>query len=163
MSHSPHPSEAAEREALARQLIEAQQVWETTVTPRVIEELLTFPLTIQQLKVLALLVTDTSGNTVQGLATTVGVSLATMSGILDRLGNQGMLTRTEDPDDHRVRRVVATPQGRETVQRLFTTQPQMDCAPFDHMALDDLRALSQGLQALFRAIAETPPQDVNVP
>lgn len=156
---SPTPSEASEREALVRQLIDAQHVWETTVTPRMIAELLTFPLTIQQLKVLAILVTDAAGNTVQGLATTLGVSLATMSGILDRLGKQGMLTRTEDPDDHRVRRVEATPQGRETVQRLLTTKPEMDCMPLDRMALDDLRALSQGVQAMLRAMPDAgPPQ-----
>ena len=150
---SPTPDEAAERDALVRELLRAQRVWETTVTPPMVEQLLSFPLTIQQLKVLAILVTDTRGNTVQGLATTIGVSLATMSGIIDRLGNQGMVTRTEDPNDHRVRRVEATPQGRETVQRLLTTQPEMDRRPLERMALEDLRALSQGIQAMVRALS----------
>lgn len=150
----PNPDEAAEREALVRQLVRAQRVWETTVTPPMVEQLLTFPLTIQQLKVLAILVTDTRANTVQGLATALGVSLATMSGILDRLSNQGMVTRTEDPHDHRVRRVEATPEGRETVQRLLTTQPEMDARPLERMSLEDLRALAQGVQGMLRAIAE---------
>ena len=151
----PTPDEAAEREALVSELLRAQQIWETTVAPPEIERLLTFPLTIQQLKVLAILVTDTRGNTVQGLATTIGVSLATMSGIIDRLANQGMVTRTEDPHDHRVRRIEATPQGRETVQRLFTTTPENACWPLERMALEDLRALSQGIQAMLR-VMESP-------
>lgn len=150
----PTPDDAAEREALVRQLMRAQRVWETTVTPPMIKQLLSFPLTIQQLKVLAILVTNPQANTVQGLATTLAVSLATMSGILDRLGNQGMVTRTEDPNDHRVRRVEATPEGRETVQRLLTTQPDLDPRPLLRMPLDDLRALSQGVHAMLRAIAE---------
>ena len=151
---SPTPDETAERDALMGDLLRAQRVWETTVTPPMIEQLLTFPLTIQQLKVLAILVTDTRGNTVQGLATTIGVSLATMSGIIDRLGNQGMVTRTEDPNDHRVRRVEATPQGRETVQRLFTTAPEKNCWPLERMDLEDLRALSQGIQAMLRVMSD---------
>ncbi|SDB85245.1 DNA-binding transcriptional regulator, MarR family [Sanguibacter gelidistatuariae] len=159
----PTPSEAVEREAIMRQLVAAQHVWETTITPRMIGQLLTFPLTIQQLKVLAILVTDPRGNTAQGLATAIGVSLATMSGILDRLGNQGMLTRTEDPNDHRVRRVVATPQGRETVQRLFTTKPEMDRMPLDRMALDDVRALLQGVQAMVRAMGDDPTPPGTLP
>ena len=151
---SPTPDETAERDALMGDLLRAQRVWETTVTPPMIEQLLTFPLTIQQLKVLAILVTDTRANTVQGLATTIGVSLATMSGIIDRLGNQGMVTRTEDPNDHRVRRVEATPQGRETVQRLFTTAPEKNCWPLERMDLEDLRALSQGIQAMLRVMSD---------
>ncbi|WP_066460861.1 MarR family winged helix-turn-helix transcriptional regulator [Sanguibacter suarezii] len=157
---SPAPDDAAEREALVRGLVDAQRIWESTATPPMIEQLLTFPLTIQQLKVLAILVTDTRANTVQGLATTIGVSLATMSGIIDRLGNQGMVTRTEDPNDHRVRRVEATPQGRETVQRLFTTAPEKNCWPLERMELDDLRALSQGIQAMLRAMDSAPTGDL---
>lgn len=146
------PTSADERESLIEALFAAQQAMETTVMPRMAEELMTIPLTMQQLKVLALLVTETDENTVQGLATTLGVSLATMSGILDRLTTHGMATRTEDPTDHRVRRIVATAEGKATVRRLLAAQPQIDREPLTCLPLDDLRALCQGVQALLRVM-----------
>jgi DNA-binding MarR family transcriptional regulator len=146
------PSGDDERESLIDALFAAQHAMETTVMPRMAEELMTIPLTMQQLKVLALLVTETEDNTVQGLATTLGVSLATMSGILDRLTTHGMAARTEDPSDHRVRRIVATPEGKATVRRLLAAQPQIDREPLTCLSLDDLRALCRGVQALLRAI-----------
>lgn len=141
-----------ERATLLAQLLEAQRSLETTVMPRMAEELMTIPLTMQQLKVLAILGTETDDNTVQGLATTLGVSLATMSGILDRLTLHGMATRHEDPVDHRVRRIVATPAGKNVVRRLLAAQPQMHDAPLALLSIDDLRALNQGVTALVRAI-----------
>lgn len=154
-----------EREQLIESLFAAHHAMETTVMPKMAEELMTIPLTMQQLKVLALLVTETEDNTVQGLATTLGVSLATMSGILDRLTTHGMATRTEDPSDHRVRRIVATPDGKATVRRLLAAQPQIDRAPLTCLALDDLRALCQGVRALLKVItvgrADAPPTDAS--
>lgn len=141
-----------EREALIDELFTAQKAMETTVMPRMAEELMTIPLTMQQLKVLAILVTETDDNTVQGLATILGVSLATMSGILDRLTTHGMATRTEDPTDHRVRRIVATTEGKAVVRRLLAAQPQIDHAPLALLAIEDLRALNQGVRALLRAV-----------
>ena len=38
----------------------------------------------------------------------MGVSLATITGIVDRLAAQGLVTRREDPRDRRVRRVELT-------------------------------------------------------
>lgn len=143
---------AAERERLIEALFEAQNAMETTVMPKMAEELMTIPLTMQQLKVLALLVTETEDNTVQGLASTLGVSLATMSGILDRLTTHGMAARTEDPTDLRVRRIVATPEGKAVVRRLLAAQPHIDREPLACLALDDLKALCQGVQALLRAV-----------
>ncbi|PFG34491.1 MarR family transcriptional regulator [Sanguibacter antarcticus] len=142
---------ADERADIIKQLFEAQCELETTVMPRMAEELMTIPLTMQQLKVLAVLVTETDDNTVHGLATTLNVSLATMSGILDRLTTHGMATRTEDPTDHRVRRILATTEGRNIIRRLLVAQPQVDHAPVALLALDDLRALNQGVQALVHA------------
>ena len=149
-----------EREQLIEALFAAHNAMETTVMPKMAEELMTIPLTMQQLKVLALLVTETEDNTVHGLATTLGVSLATMSGILDRLTTHGMATRTEDPSDHRVRRLVATAEGKATVRRLLAAQPQIERAPLTCLALDDLRALCRGVEALLRVVTTgrgTPP------
>lgn len=145
------PDEVAEREALLAELISIQNELETSFVPEILEPMLSLRLTMQQLKVLAILMTHAEGSTIQALAKTVGVSLATMSGIVDRLESQAMIERTVDPRDQRVRRVTATPAGRETVQRLLAARPELSRSPLNRLAIDDLRALAQGIRALLRA------------
>ncbi|WP_244301849.1 MarR family winged helix-turn-helix transcriptional regulator [Microbispora triticiradicis] len=68
-------------------------------------------LTMQQFKVVMFLTFagPTSG---QELARHLGVGLATVTGIVDRVVAQGLVTRHEDPHDRRVRLVELTEAGR---------------------------------------------------
>lgn len=143
-----------EREDLLTELLSLQSELETSFVPQVIEPMLSLRLTMQQLKVLTILVTEPEGSTVRFLAKTVGVSLATMSGIVDRLESQEMITRTLDPHDQRVRRVIASPTGRSTVQKLLAARPELSRTPLNLLSLDDLRALTQGIRALVRAVQD---------
>lgn len=127
---------------------------ETTFVPEILEPMLSIRLTMQQVKVLAILTTATDGAAIQELAKTIGVSLATMSGIVDRLESQGMVERATDPVDHRVRRVIPTRTERDTMRQLFASRPQLSRPPLERLALDDLRALNQGLAALIAAVRE---------
>ena len=132
-----------------------QEAMETTAIPD-LGPLLSIPLTMQQMKVVFILTSDPDGNTIQGVAKTMGVSLATMSGIVDRLEGQEMIRRVDDPSDHRVRRVLVTAKGRKIVQELLAARPQLSGQPLERLELDDLRALTQGVAALLR-IMENPP------
>lgn len=143
-----------EREALLTELLAIQNDLENSFVPEIIEPMLTLRLTMQQLKVLTILMTEPEGSTIQGLAKTVGVSLATMSGIVDRLESQEMIARTLDPRDQRVRRVTATSTGRKTVQSLLAARPELSRIPLNRLALNDLRALTQGIRALLRAMQQ---------
>lgn len=151
--------EQAERETLLAELLSLQNDIETSFVPQIIEPMLTLRLTMQQLKVLTILMTEPEGSTIQSLAKTVGVSLATMSGIVDRLESQEMIDRMLDAHDLRVRRVVATDAGRETVQRLLAARPELSRAPLNLLELDDLRALTQGIRALMQAMRAGPSSD----
>ncbi|QTX05963.1 MarR family winged helix-turn-helix transcriptional regulator [Agromyces archimandritae] len=152
-------NERAERDALLERLLGLEAEMETSIVPDLIEPFLQIRLTTQQLKVLVILVTmQPDGTTVQALARDLEVSLATMSGIVDRLATQEMVERVEDPRDHRVRRVLITDGGRAIVQQLLSTRPQMDRAPLERLALDDLRALAQGLGALLAVMKEERPR-----
>jgi DNA-binding MarR family transcriptional regulator len=67
-------------------------------------------LTMRQLKVVMML--SASGSlSGQDLAAGLGVGLGTVTGIVDRLVAQGLVSRREDPHDRRVRRVELTPTG----------------------------------------------------
>lgn len=144
--------EEVEREALLSELLSLQAALESSFVPEHIEPMLSLRLTMQQLKVLTILVTQPDGSSMQSLSKTVGVSLATMSGIVDRLEAQDMVERSLDPNDQRVRRATASPLGRQTVQRLMATRPELSSSPLGLLAIDDLRALTQGVRALLSAV-----------
>ena len=46
----------------------------------------------------------------------LGVSIAAASQMLERLVQLGLVTRTEDPDDRRVKKLVVTEKGRRTMR-----------------------------------------------
>jgi DNA-binding MarR family transcriptional regulator len=80
--------------------------------------LLDVHLTMSQLKVLILL-SRAGGASGQELARNTGVSLATMTGIVDRLVGQDLVSRREDPHDRRVRRLTLTATGADLVDRVL--------------------------------------------
>jgi DNA-binding MarR family transcriptional regulator len=59
----------------------------------------------------------TKGGTVgiSNLSDDLGVSSAATSQMLDRLVQQDLILRSEDPDDRRVKKIVLTEKGRKTV------------------------------------------------
>lgn len=112
--------------------------------------LLETDLTVQQLRALALVQVD-GESTPQRLAEALGVSAATVSGILDRLTSAGMTVRTPDPADGRVRRVTSTARGTDAIRRLVAHDDDLPPALLALLDVDDLRALVQGTRALLAA------------
>jgi DNA-binding MarR family transcriptional regulator len=53
------------------------------------------------------------------LAHGVGVTRATMTGLLDGLERDGLVTRADDAEDRRKKLVRLTPQGQELIQRVL--------------------------------------------
>jgi DNA-binding MarR family transcriptional regulator len=56
----------------------------------------------------------------QDVMATMGVSLATVTGIIDRLVAQGLVQRREDARDRRIRRLELTPAGHELIDGIIT-------------------------------------------
>lgn len=110
--------------------------------------MLSLRLTMQQVKVLSILVVEPASSSIRQLAEILDVSLATMSGIVERLENQQMVERVADPADQRVRRVVATALGRDTIRKLVSANNELEHAQLERLALEDLEALVQGVRAL---------------
>ena len=80
---------------------------------------------MQQLKVLTMIAIDPERATGHELAAQLNVSVATMSGLVDRLVEHGMVTRGEDPSDRRVRRLTVTAEGSATIRSLLSTAGTM--------------------------------------
>ncbi|WP_305789526.1 MarR family winged helix-turn-helix transcriptional regulator [Symbioplanes lichenis] len=110
-------------------------------------------LTMQQLKVLMLLrrLGDTSGRELAGL---MSVSLATLSGMVDRLVAHDLATRTEDPHDRRVRRITLSPHGRDVVDKIANAGADLQLRLLNRLSESELHAVRDGIQAMIRAASE---------
>jgi DNA-binding MarR family transcriptional regulator len=144
-------SETAEREQLIAQLERTQQEFERRALSAMAEPLIATPLTMQQLKVLAMIALDADRATGAALAGLLQVSLASMSAMIDRLVDHGMVTRAEDPQDRRVRRLTVTAEGSSTIRALLSSAGTVPTPVLRRLSLVDLRALVQGIRAVNRA------------
>ncbi|WP_125774659.1 MarR family winged helix-turn-helix transcriptional regulator [Antribacter gilvus] len=135
------------RDQLVEELTAAQRelgdlFFETRLRP-----LLETELTVQQLRALAIVQVD-GETTSQRLAEVLGISAATVSGIVDRLVAAGMAERHADPHDGRVRRLRTTGKGAAAIRRLVAYEDDTDPEVFALLDVDDLAALTRGVTAL---------------
>ncbi len=80
-------------------------------------------LTFSQMKVLVELDSpDEDARTVTALSDELGISPASASRAADGLVRKKLLTRVEDADDRRVRRLALTPGGRELADRIISAR-----------------------------------------
>lgn len=143
-----------DRVAMLAQLDELHASFDRRALSSLAEPLMSTPLTMQQLKVLTLIAADRDRATGHDLAESLGVSVATMSGLVDRLVEHGMVRRRDDPVDRRVRRLSVTAAGSATLRSLISSSNTMPPQVLERLTDDDLRALVQGLMALDRAMEE---------
>lgn len=109
-------------------------------------------LTMQQFRVLMLLAAD--GPIPHGdLAHSLGVGLATVTGLVDRLVGRGLVERSDDPSDRRVRLVGLSADGADLLEQVGTAGREMRARMLSMIDLDALHSLERGLAAL-RAVVE---------
>jgi DNA-binding MarR family transcriptional regulator len=105
-------------------------------------------ITVKQLKVM-LILSQRGPETVTTLAQQLDVHISTVTGILDRLVQQKLVQREEDPEDRRHVISRLTPKGEEVLQRLYYGAGHEDLARhLGYLESEDLRALERGLRAL---------------
>lgn len=122
--------------------------FEETAFRALLPPLLDLELTVQQLKVLTVLVSAEDGTTGARLAAMFDVSMASMSRLLDRLEAQGMTQRTVDRYDARSKRITATQLGRGALRSLIVRRPELSDEVLLQLEAEDLRALLQGMEAV---------------
>jgi DNA-binding MarR family transcriptional regulator len=113
---------------------------------------LTVDLTMPQLKAL-IYVTKQEGATSGQIASSLGVGLSTITGIVDRLAEQHMVTRREDPRDRRITRVLATEQGRALVEELLQYRNEVVSAILSQLDPQQLQLVETAFQFLLDAAA----------
>jgi DNA-binding MarR family transcriptional regulator len=124
---------------------------------------LSVELTMPQLKAL-MCVAMNDGATSGQIAKRRGVGLSTITGIVDRLAEQNLVTRGEDADDRRITRVLPTPRGRTLVDELLRYRNEMIAGVLSQLDADQLQvvetAFTYVLQATEKATKHQPEEAV---
>ena len=143
----------ADHERLIADIMAAQQQLQHLFAYDRSDPLFSSQLTMPQLKILLLLrrLGDTSGRELAGV---LGVSMATLSGMVDRLVAHGLVTRAEDPNDRRVRRIRLSPTGSEMVTRIITAGTEKQTRLLRKLSDDELRTVRDATLAMVRVATE---------
>jgi len=115
--------------------------------PTVPREILDLDLTTPQMKVVLLLFLDGPTH-MSALASGLGVSLATTTGVVDRLVERSMITREELKEDRRVVLCRLSEQGHALVNRMWTSARARVRELLEAVPASKLVLIEEALQSL---------------
>src|SRR5205085_11194303 len=117
----------------------------------------TVDLTMPQLKAL-ICVSQNNGATSGQIARKLGVGLSTITGIVDRLAEQNLVTRGEDAGDRRITRVRPTPRGRTLVDELLRYRNEAISAVLSELDAEQLQVVETAFTYLMQATEKAAKQ-----
>lgn len=118
-------------------------------------DFLEIAVTMPQAKVLYLVIAS-GGIRMSELSTRLGVSLSTVSGLVERLVEHGLAGRHDDPADRRQVVVSATPAGHELLERFRELNAAQLRTMLASIPDDDLSVIERSFQLLVEAVPEGP-------
>jgi len=110
-------------------------------------------LTLSQLKIMMLL-SRSGGMSGSGLAEEIGVGLAALSGMIDRLVANDLVIRQEDPHDRRVRRINLSKTGSELIDGIITAGAEKQRRLLSRLSAEELTLLLDATTLLAKAAEE---------
>ncbi len=108
-------------------------------------------LTMQQVRVLGHIAKD-PGISGHEIGDRLGVSAPTASGLIDRLVEKGLITRTDDPDDRRVRRLHPTEVGLDVIRQMQSMFGRALGVAIQLLSVEELDLLRRGSLAMLSAL-----------
>ena len=129
---------------LERRIIRAAERWNPEVW-------MGLELTISQLKSLMFIDFEGSTNS-RTLATALGVTPPNVTGIIDRLVEQKLVSRTENLEDRRIATLTLTSRGKAVLTKLQDIKRSLRESILKHLTLEELSSLSHGLSAIAREV-----------
>jgi DNA-binding MarR family transcriptional regulator len=108
---------------------------------------------LAQLKSLFLIHIKGSVN-VRDLALDLGVTPGNVTSIVDRLAGQGLVKRSEGPEDRRIVLLQLTDKGRETITEIQETGHSHLKRFLEKMNAEDISALFRGMRAFVAAMEQ---------
>ncbi|MFC7527698.1 MarR family winged helix-turn-helix transcriptional regulator [Actinoplanes sp. GCM10030250] len=146
---SPKERALSQEEKLIADIMGAQIRLEHLFADDRSDPLFSSHLTMSQLKIMLLL--SRRGTLAGGeLARMLGVGAATLSGMIDRLVVQDLVTRTEDLNDRRVRRIGLTKAGTELIEGIITAGVAKQRELLSRLSAEELTIVAQAMELLVR-------------
>jgi len=91
---------------------------------------------------------NTDGLTFKEIGEKTLITKGTLTGVIDRLEEKGLVSRVSCPDDRRCTRVTLTDKGRVLFEKEFPRQIQYLKARFDRLAKSEQREALESLKKL---------------
>lgn len=95
---------------------------------------------------------DNEGSSVKDIASRIQLDSPAITGFIDRLVEQGLVERREDPQDRRSLQIYLTPKGRELAQKLLFIAQEYNRLIKASIPPDDLQAFTRSITTLERAL-----------
>jgi DNA-binding MarR family transcriptional regulator len=138
------------RAELTEEIIQLQRQVSHTMAQYVPEAWINLSLTISQLKSLFFIESE-SGTNFRKLAAALGVTPPDVTRIVDRLVEQGLVSRRENPEDRRMLLLQTTKKGKALLASLRDSRTAHLSHILARLSTEELTTIAQGLTALVRA------------
>lgn len=149
-SQEPAAPPIEDREATIRRITDAHERLMHLLSAGHSAEFVEFPMTMSQAKVLYLVASAGEIHMAE-LPGRLGVSLSTVSGLVDRLVDHGFLVRRDDPADRRQVVVGVTDAGAEAIERFRELNVRQLHELLDHVEPAALQDVERGYAILVNA------------
>jgi MarR family transcriptional regulator, organic hydroperoxide resistance regulator len=110
-------------------------------------------LTVPQLKCL-FFISNQGKTNFRKLAERLKVSPSNITGIIDRLVEQGLVTRAENPEDRRILLLQTTPKGETMIAELREKRSSYLAQILTDLKMEELKNIDHGLTVLAQAAEE---------
>ena len=160
-------NESGRREQLLAEILGLEPAMHRAMGPARAKDWVDVELTMSQLKILFVLHSSVGPGGAQGLrvsevARFLGVTLPTVTAVMDRLVERKLVRRDQDPDDRRQHVCRLTPDGQQLIERLVAGHRAYTEALLGYLSDDELAVILRSMQLLidaaerFRAGERTP-------
>lgn len=151
-------SDDARRTDLMARIIDLEPQMLRVLGPAQARDWVDVDLTMSQLKMMFVLSSAMSpgddgstGLRVGEVARGLGVTLPTVTAVMDKLVERGLVRRDEDPLDRRQHVCRLTPEGKALLHRLMAGRRTFTNALLEHLDEQELEAFLRGMQVLIAA------------
>jgi DNA-binding MarR family transcriptional regulator len=139
------------KKAIIEELVELQRRIDRDRRQYELDAWISLNLGIGQLKTL-FFISNRGATTTGKLATALKVTPTNITGIIDRLLEKNLITRTGDPDDRRVLVLRTTPKGDELVAELRQKRRERMTELFSRLNAEETEIVARGLKIMVKAI-----------
>jgi DNA-binding MarR family transcriptional regulator len=139
-----------DKAALIKEIVELQRHINRNMRTHTLEAWMGLNLTVPQIKSLFFITNQGTTNFTR-LAAALGVTPANMTGIIDRLVEQGLVSRQENPDDRRMLMLKVTDKGETTIANLRERRVSHTSQILSHLTVEELESVSCGFSLFVQA------------